>query len=194
MRHNIDWSLIGKAVDFYYSARFKYIEVPWIVEPLTIMATLPQGRRPFYVDSCDPRVDVSALVGSAEQSFLQMMLDGKLSRGSYVAVSPCFRDDDVDELHHKDFVKCELIVVTDGPSSLARVRELAMEAALFFRKIGGVDSQHLRLVETDTGLDLELGGIEIGSYGARSWEGHHWIYGTGCAEPRFSQAMGKLRR
>lgn len=47
----------------------------------------------------------------------------------------------------------------------------------------------IEVVDTDEGFDLQLGGIEIGSYGKR----HHdsfgpWAYGTGLALPRFSVA------
>ena len=47
-------------------------------------------------------------------------------------------------------------------------------------------------VKTDEGYDLEINGIEVGSYGARyhakiGW----WAYGTGLAEPRYTTAMNK---
>ena len=187
-RAAIDWALIGKAVDFYESARFKYVEVPWIVSDEAVNATLPEGARPMRVAFGGER----SLVGSAEQSFLQMMLYDKLEPGSYVAASPCFRDDVVDEWHFKDFLKVELIMVVDQPAPREYARSLAMEAAVFFRKVGGAESQHLRLVETAIGLDLEYGGVEIGSYGVRSNRGHHWVCGTGLAEPRFSQALTRV--
>jgi hypothetical protein len=123
-----------------------------------------------------------------------MMLDGKLAPGSYVTASPCFRDDEVDELHFKDFFKVELSVVLNRMAPYEYVRSLAVEADVFFRRTGTLPAEHLRMVETPIGLDIELGGIEIGSYGARYYEGHHWVYGTGLAEPRFSQAMAKLVR
>jgi hypothetical protein len=193
-RHRIDWSLVGRAVDYYESAGFKYVEVPWVVDAATVMVTLPAGKRPMRA-SChyDERDDLM-FVGSAEQSFLQMMLDGKLAPGSYVTASPCFRDDEVDELHFKDFFKVELIVVLNHMAPYEYVRSLAVEADVFFRRTGTLPAEHLRMVETPIGLDIELGGIEIGSYGARYYEGHHWVYGTGLAEPRFSQAMAKLVR
>jgi hypothetical protein len=199
-RHRIDWSLVGRAVAHYESAGFKYVEVPWIVHNSTVNATLPEGKEPFLINRpwSDMHAYTPTLVGSAEQGFLQMMLDGKLGPGRYVTASPCFRDDEVDELHHKDFFKVELCTVLNHMAPYEYVRSLAVEADAFFRSVfrraGTLPAEHLQMVETAIGLDIELGGIEIGSYGARYYEGHHWVYGTGLAEPRFSQAMAKLVR
>lgn len=40
-------------------------------------------------------------------------------------------------------------------------------------------------------LDIQLDGIEIGSYGVREFLGQHYIYGTALALPRFQQALVK---
>ena len=46
--------------------------------------------------------------------------------------------------------------------------------------------------KSDGVADLEIAGIEVGSYGIRHHElVGHWAFGTGLAEPRYSQAMGK---
>jgi hypothetical protein len=37
-------------------------------------------------------------------------------------------------------------------------------------------------------MDLEINGIEVGSYSRRSFGGISWTCGTGLAEPRFSMA------
>lgn len=37
--------------------------------------------------------------------------------------------------------------------------------------------------------DLEINNIEVGSYGIRQYKNLFWVYGTGLAEPRFSQAI-----
>lgn len=195
MRSRIDWRRIGDAVRYYERAGFKYVEVPWIVEYRSVAATIPPGRAAFELSNAGDKPP-DTLVGSAEQSFLQMMLDGdlgfdaRLGTSSYVAVSPCFRDDEVDELHHKDFVKVELILVEREPLSREHARLIALEAKGFYQQ-AGANPRHVHLVETEIGIDIEYGGIEIGSYGARSHEGHHWVYGTGLAEPRFSQALAR---
>jgi hypothetical protein len=46
----------------------------------------------------------------------------------------------------------------------------------------------LTIVKTEIGHDIELNGIEIGSYGWRQNQDIIWAYGTGLAEPRFSIA------
>lgn len=46
--------------------------------------------------------------------------------------------------------------------------------------------------KVDYGYDLLLSGIEVGSYGFREYKNNKWIYGTGLAEPRFSQAFEKF--
>jgi hypothetical protein len=46
-------------------------------------------------------------------------------------------------------------------------------------------------VKTDVGYDLEINGIEVGSYGRREVGDFTWVYGTGLALPRFSQALNR---
>jgi hypothetical protein len=67
--------------------------------------------------------------------------------------------------------------------------EIARLAREFFLTVGGADAAARRLVTTEDGLDVEIGGIEVGSYGTRLHEGFSWNYGTGLAEPRFSSAL-----
>jgi hypothetical protein len=50
-------------------------------------------------------------------------------------------------------------------------------------------SHAVDLVMTAEGYDLEIGGIEVGSYAARTADGMSWTCGTGLAEPRFSTAI-----
>jgi hypothetical protein len=49
------------------------------------------------------------------------------------------------------------------------------------------------IIETKEGFDLEVSGIEIGSYGIRSCEYLKWIYGTGLAEPRMTFIKNTLK-
>jgi hypothetical protein len=44
---------------------------------------------------------------------------------------------------------------------------------------------------SNTQVDIEFAGIELGSYGIRSCDFLDWVYGTGVAEPRLSSIMGK---
>jgi len=174
----IDWWLIGEAVSHYKREGFKYIEVPWFVSDAAVRVTMPPGRMGH-------RTQDGPLVGSAEQSFIQLMMNGTLPPGKYVAATPCFRDDEVDELHQRYFMKVELIQVC-GSQDLKvenQLHEMVKQALGFFQSWYEGD---YRIVKTDQELDIELNGIEIGSYGYREHEQFRWFFGTGLAEPRFT--------
>lgn len=189
MRAEINWRAIAEAIDFYAEHKFEYVEVPWVVSHAAIYATLPKDKQPFRTQK------QSFLVGSAEQSFLQMMLEGKLPHGKFVTASPCFRDDDVDQLHFKDFFKVELIhrISSLAPTHIASLTDIMMQSAVHFfsSRMSGKDS--IQIVRTDIGSDICINGIEVGSYGYRTYYGYDWIYGTGLAEPRLSQALARSR-
>ena len=54
--------------------------------------------------------------------------------------------------------------------------------------------ERIDLVLEQTGpwaWDISLNGIEVGSYGYRTYAGHHWIFGTGLALPRMTIALEK---
>ncbi len=46
----------------------------------------------------------------------------------------------------------------------------------------------VEIVATDEGWDLEVNGIEVGSYGFRQSGGRRWACATGLALPRFDVA------
>lgn len=175
----IDWQRVARAIAHYTAIGYQYVEAPWIVGEEALAATLPPGRTGL-------RTQDGPLVGSAEQSFLQLMLDGQLCAGRYVAASPCFRDDEIDELHQRTFFKVELIWVLAAGQSAVLVDQTVRDATDFFCQIAPAGS--LAQLKVDAGVDIELGGVEIGSYGCRQYRGHRWVYGTGLAEPRFSVA------
>jgi hypothetical protein len=140
------------------------------------------------------RVDhLGSLVGSAEQSLLHLDLAGKLKPGAYVACSPCFRlGDAADDLHFPTFMKVELY---RNDHDLFQYLKMLKDAGDLFRELGA-QAEDLAAPQTDQGIDITLGGIEIGSYGLRTHESedrslHHWTYGTGLALPRFSQALAR---
>ena len=184
-RPKIDWNLISQAIAFYKARGYTYVEVPWIVSEEALRVTLPAGKEGL-------RTAQGALVGSAEQGFIQMMMDGQLPLGRYVTASPCFRDDTIDALHQQDFFKVELIdrfSIVRYSVDDARTR-LIGDASDFFFNFESIP--RLKLPKTEAGFDIELNGIEIGSYGFRQYKGFFWIYGTGLAEPRFSIARKSL--
>jgi seryl-tRNA synthetase len=178
----IQWDLVGRAITFYEGAGFRYVEVPWIVDERAISATLPPGRKAF--EAAD-----GFLVGSAEQSLLKMVFDGSLKEGDYVAASPCFRDDVPDELHQRHFFKVELMSVREDHKSQMSLHVMTGMALSFFRQTLGVKGA--AAVKTNEGFDIQIKGIEVGSYGQRSANGYAWVYGTGLALPRFSIACNR---
>lgn len=186
MRPPTDWTRLARAVDWYVRRGYSYVEVPWIVPPGPALATLPEDRRPF--ETLD-----GVLVGSAEQSLVHLALSGALLPGRHVAVSPCFRDDPEDEVHFRHFMKVELMVLHRSPlheaGSYMHTRDVLDDARDFMSK----ESDRAPLLSaTRAGVDLVLSGLEVGSYGYRSAGGVSWTYGTGLAEPRFSQALSRI--
>lgn len=195
----IDYGRLALAKEFYSDQGFTYIEVPWIVRPGSVDVTLPSDKRRF--DTLD-----GALVGSGEQSFFDMR--DSLKPGKYQTITPCFRDEVVTEWNHRHFMKLELIQVLEvarKPKDLDQsqwktlycvmVPYMMSVATAFFKMCSGLNSltPHLATVVTDIGYDIELNGVEVGSYGCREHDGFRWIYGTGCAEPRLSQALAIMQ-
>lgn len=185
----IYWNHIAAAVDYYHAEGYQYIEVPWYACEEAINVTLS-------VDVVPLRTQDGLLVGSAEQSFIHLLLNGTPLNGKYVAVTPCFRPDAIDKTHQRYFMKVELFDTCpgglDSPQAItSKIIETARIARSFFHTLHPGDDCHLR--GTYDGYDLELNGIEIGSYGYRSYGDWRWIYGTGYADPRFSIAKSLSR-
>lgn len=179
----VDWQLLGKAVFHYECAGFKLIDVPWSVPGDVAAVTCSDSSRMY------PFSD-QVLVGSAEQSFMQMQFLGQLPPGKYVACTPCFRNEPVvDELHQKYFMKVELYSTEADQTGKAMAFALAVQN---FIKAWGHAPAQTKIVPTEEGLDLTLGGIEIGSYCSREHNGFRWTCGTGLAEPRFTIAKAKV--
>jgi len=177
----INWVWVGKAVQHYVDNEFTYIEAPWIVPFTAIEVTLPYNRLGFKLGH--PTQNPGYLVGSAEQGFIQMMVEGKLSKGKYCAASPCFRDEQEDEWHKLYFFKVELIEVNPNSKNVFEI----MDAARALME--SLAECKISVVRTMEGYDLMCKGIELGSYGYRQFGDHTWTYGTGLALPRFSQVL-----
>jgi len=193
-RNKIAWDLLHATTEYYSTqsqastrGAFQFIEVPWLVSEKAIRSTF-QGN-------IHEALPGQFAVGSAEQSFAQLLLDGELDpKEQYVALSPCFRDEPiVDELHQNHFMKVELIQPYTGTDD--EDYWLAREAAYWFQRLADRYSHHrnkrIHVVKTPEGYDVTLNGIEVGSYGIRHFEGFSWVYGTALAEPRFSTAILK---
>ena len=179
----VDWSLLADALAFYRAAGYVGVDVPWTVGPAEMALTCPDPGR--WVGAAPLGVHV----GSAEQSFLQLELDGKLGRGRYVACTPCHRNEPVlDDLHRTAFMKVELY--SNDPSDLGAAGRLLDDAERFMAARKGASDTLAREATTE-GFDLTLNGIEVGSYGPRGGAGLRWACGTGVAEPRFTSALSK---
>jgi hypothetical protein len=177
----VDWVLLGRAVEFYKGKGYQYIEADWSVPDEVVAITAPNEEW-----RAGSRISTGTLVGSAEQSFLALDLAGKLPKGKFVACTPCFRPAETpDELHQFAFMKVELY---DNIGEITGLFQLLSDAGECFRLLGAPEGA-LYTSQEDGVIDINLNGIEIGSYGVRKHGDHLWQFGTGLALPRFSQAL-----
>ena len=189
----IDYRLIVEAQVFYAKNDFKNIEIPWLVPRWASDVTRPKDREGMRIKLRDEfgEYNYKDLVASGEQGFIAMIAESGLENGLYQTTTPCFRDEPVfDKWHLPYFLKLELISINpdDPGSDLWYMMELAHHFA--------VANGHpfSRIVDTDDGYDLvSKEGIELGSYGIRAFKGIDgsgvaWVYGTGLALPRFTDA------
>ena len=179
----IDYNILADSVDFYSNRGYKYIELPWIIEKDYIEFTYKESNKFILQDN-------RSLLGSAEQSFIKLYKENRL-RGSFQSITPCFRNDNIDEIHQESFMKNE-IFVNDYISS-DRLLELINECLEFYKKHTNIESI-IEAVKTKDEFSLEsydinINGIEVGSYGIRTVEDISWIYGTGLALPRFTHTQ-----
>lgn len=200
----ISWLNVSKAISWYESLGYTYVEMPWTASEEAVLATKPLDRLPCCIVEESPQAvregtgGAKHLIGSAEQGFIDMMLDGRIVPGIlgpnlYVAATPCFRSDEVDLLHQKTFFKVELCSISKY-DTVREYREVMLDAFDFMASLLPEDeARNLTPVKVSkTQTDLELNGIEVGSYGIRKCtiggKRLQWTYGTGLAEPRFSIA------
>lgn len=183
--HKIDYKLLAEAFSYYESKGYTYIEVPWIVSTGIQMITCPSEDMIYKTHG-------GGLVGSAEQSFIDLELQDKLNPCSkYFTITPCFRlgDSKTSPLHQEYFMKLELYS-NDwcDPFGYWGVLDDAMR---FFQ----MHTTHETLVNHNKhhSSDIEINGIEVGSYGERFIPNreHPIFYGTGLALPRFTHACNQ---
>ena len=184
---HINYNRVAQAQLFYKALGYANVEAPWLVSPQAVIATLPQGKKVF-------QSNFGCSVGSAEQSFIQMMLDGEMEPGRYQATGPCYRDEDkYDDLTRMTFLKTELIWYNpqvEGVEPLEAYEQVFNHALQCFFHISDCDK--FSVVKTEEGVDIYCNGVELGSYGIRKiGDQHIWVYGTGLAEPRFTLVAQK---
>lgn len=178
----VDWSILASAVSFYEANGYQRVEAPWF-QPIDVIAeTCPNPSNIITAGH------FGGLIGSAEQSLMAADFEGKLGRGKFFSLTPCFRNEPViDRLHLTCFMKVELYdnekcdedAVLDMLSTARHFMEHAVE-------------RQIEIMNTDDGYDLALGGVEVGSYGIRTRRETTWVYGTGVAEPRLSTVARML--
>lgn len=170
--YDIDCGLLMRAMSYYESVGYKPVTAPMLVDEDIVNITLPKSKQARkHLDKY--------YVGSAEQSFYQLMKDGLEPDGEYMMITPCERDEVEDENHLGIFLKVELI-------STRKTRYEILSLVSDFLSSEGIKGVG---VETDEGFDLEVNGIEVGSYGNRIYKGINIKFGTGLALPRISQAI-----
>lgn len=179
----IDYQLLTKSIVFYETYHFKRIESPWLVSKPISDITKPKDVSDYKVIKDNKE---KIFVASGEQSFLYLINKGFIPSGKYQTITPCIRNDTFSSFHTKYFMKNELINFGDDISE-KDVEPILTTALEFFKSIA--DSSRIKIVKTDAGFDIELNGIEIGSYGYRECVFTKWCYATGLALPRFSVAL-----
>ncbi len=133
----INYHILDDSLYYYQSQGFKYMEVPWMVDDKISDITKPEDRENFYVG------EKKVLVASGEQSFLQMIHDQKLEYGKYVALTPCFRDETVDDIHKQYFMKTELIVYDNIDNLIKVFIDTLYKCIQFFRSYTDVKILHI---------------------------------------------------
>ncbi len=183
----IDYGKIESANKFYSDKGYERVEAPWWVSQEIMDLTKPEDQdQPSYFISENRK----CLVASGEQSLLYMANKGRLPKGTYQTTTPCFRNESIGVLSKKCFIKTELMKTdqVDNASLLAMIED-AMEFFKMELWLADMTDEGLELVDTEDGFDIQYNKIEVGSYGIRECPFLKWIYGTGCAEPRFSRAI-----
>lgn len=179
MINEINYLIIANAIEFYKSKGFEYCNVDWSAPVDILRITTPARCRLYLLASND------SLVGSAEQSFLHLIINKQLKPGRYVAASPCFRDDAEDDLHSRYFFKVELIDF-ENPT-LESLNEIIQICQTYFNSY--VETEVIQTEEFNWDIIDKKNKIELGSYGIRSHGTVKWIYATGVAEPRLSKVF-----
>lgn len=181
MNSNISASLLYSAMTFFKSRGYQFITVPMLVDEDIVKLTLPEGKvAKYHGNKC--------YVGSAEQSIYQLIKDGNDLPAKVLAITPCQRDDEQDHLHQEIFLKIEL-ACTDNSITY---HDIANDVLAFYNTATD-KAEIVDFSSFDDTLDININGIEVGSYGQREYNGRSINFGTGLALPRFIQAINYER-
>ena len=175
----IDYAKIASAQNYYSALGYQELAVPWILSFESYNATRPPNRKEFYC------LD-GYLNASGEQSFLELMMQG-VPLTKHYCVTPCFRDEPIiDTTHHRSFMKLELIN-TDATHENLHI--MINDAVSFYSCYIPVKVLATNIEQTAFDIVDNHQGIELGSYGIRTYNEHTWIYGTGIALPRLDTVI-----
>ena len=193
MQEPIDYNLLNKAIKYFSKKGFKQIEVPWRVSREAIDGTF-DSRVSFKSDD-------KFLIGSAEQGFLELYLQNKLTSNQLMSVSPCFRNELEDYLHQQEFIKLELIYFSNykidkDEIQYHYIRDCVINFIIKKLKIKTSDIVILKTNDSNSiySEDILINGIEYGSYGIRQFQDKYYIYGTGIALTRASKILKSIER
>lgn len=188
----MNYGYLHSAVEFYRNRGYVFVEdAPWLVEKAAYYSTRPLHTFDISLTEDNPLGLSRFLVASGEQSFIQMMLDGRPLKRA-VCVTPCYRAERYNDWHKPYFMKAELINAQDVDEG--HLLHMIHDACSFFESHEII----IRVVKTDIGFDIIEKGtrVELGSYGIRKvsvlGKDLSWIYGTGCAEPRMSTTIQRM--
>jgi hypothetical protein len=186
----IDYKKLSDSIVYYENYGFKRIDAPWWVSTNISNITKPNFLENFYLPKNN-----KCLVASGEQSFICLIVNGRLPPGAYQTITPCFRDEISDPLHRRYFMKNELIDIAD--TSEERLNKIIDICFGFYSNY--INYSDLKIVKTESpkasicNFDIEYNGVELGSYGIRKHLNLRWIYATGLAEPRLSIVEGFIK-
>lgn len=179
----IDWALLGKAYE-YYKKYYTYQETPFAVPETCTQLTKPHNDQSFILNDGLFYRQPHELVGSAEQGFIYLALQNKLVSNKLFSISPCFRSENYDATHLPWFMKLELFHLSNTEEDVFAMMEIVKDFL-----ITNCPGNYEKIQTSEQSWDIILNNIEIGSYGIRKVENLEFIYGTGLALPRLSQAL-----
>lgn len=181
----IDYGRLERALRYYELCGFEYVELPYTASQQAIQMTFDGN----YSSQILPNGAV--LVGSGEQAFCDLLLQGKLKLNEkYMGLTPCFREEEIyNDIHRPYFLKLELY--SPVPSIKAGHEYMNFFSSISKRFFQSEIESNLSISKTHTpnSIDLNLNQIEIGSYLVNTSNKFCWACGTGLAEPRFSAAI-----
>lgn len=180
-----DWVLLSQAFQFYQKIGYQYCEVPYLLPEGYTHLTKPHNDRSYILQDSLFSQQNQELVGSAEQSFIYLMVNKQLPNHKLCAITPCFRTDNYNNTHFPWFMKCELFQLSDN---IEDCQWMIYDAFTFYSTVAPYSQ--LEVIQTGhESWDINYNGIEIASFGLRRFNFGTFIYGTGLALPRFTIAQ-----